>query len=346
MINHDLIDELAGLLDVERQEAARLLNSFAGGMVAKLLNERKISLKGLGSFTVTHHPATKKSTASSIVYSPPCNRLNFSAQMSGGDDTLRLAVSRLSMSDGDAARFARSLVELFTAAVQRQSEICFNGFGRFTLEAGVYSFVPDRSLEELLNREYQNLEEVVLPQHELVPDKRDGKLRYVWPLSALFLAGLLIVLLYGFYPEAFVFVSTSHQPHQGAVTASVQRNTAIAQKLPVQEVALNEAKVLPMGGDADSVVLARGDYTIVLATFRSEKTALRELVALRSGGIVAFVWPASLEGTKYYRLTTGKFSTRSAAKEYFKAMPGTTASGAYIQQVIKSVVLHGKKGVK
>ncbi len=342
MINHDLIEELAASLEVDRHEATRLLNAFAGAMVAELLAVRKLSVKGLGSFSVTHFPATKKKIGSNTIYTPPCNRLIFGSRISSADTTHSLAVSRLSMSTVDAARFARSLAAIFSAAVHRKSEIRFNGLGRFFLEGCTYSFVPERSLEELLNREYQDLEEVVLPQHEPLPGKKEWtKLRYVLPLSAVFLVGLLIAVLYGLYPHSLEFVSMPSQP-QPVATAVIQKENAAGAGHPAPAVV---AKAEALGGSQDSLVLAKDDYTIVLSTFRAEKTALRELVALRSGGIVAFVWPASLDGTKYYRLTTGKFSTRTAAKEYFKAMPRTTASGAYIQQVIKRVVLHGKKGL-
>ena len=60
MINHDLIEELAGLLNVDTQESGRLLNAFFSAMVTGLLAERKLSVKGLGSFSVSHVPLKKK----------------------------------------------------------------------------------------------------------------------------------------------------------------------------------------------------------------------------------------------------------------------------------------------
>ena len=60
MINHDLIEELAELLHVESEESRRILNAFFSAMVTELLAKRKLSVKGLGSFSVSHVPLQKK----------------------------------------------------------------------------------------------------------------------------------------------------------------------------------------------------------------------------------------------------------------------------------------------
>ena len=98
MINRELTEELAVMLDLERQEAASLFNGFCGAMVAELLAFRKLSIKGLGSFYVTHVPASKRSNGSVMIFAPPVNKLRFESALSGGDSSLFLAVSRLSMS--------------------------------------------------------------------------------------------------------------------------------------------------------------------------------------------------------------------------------------------------------
>jgi nucleoid DNA-binding protein len=351
MTNHDCVGELAGLLDVERQVASSFLIDFSSAMVAELLAVRKLSLKGLGSFTVTHHPAEKKSTASAIVYTPPCNRLIFSTQVSGGDDTVRLAVSRLSMSPTDAERFAGGLAALFSGAVQQQREIRLTGIGRFALEQGRYGFLPERSLEELLNREYQDLQEVVLPQHEPVQDKKEGetgkKLRYILPLSLFVLVALLLGVFFVMQPKAVVSLSTEPQPvriervadHSEKLPAVVHRSTAPHRELsaPVRSAGREGAN--------DSLVLAQESYTIVLVTFRKEETIRKEVARFRSEGIKAFVWPAYQKNVKYYRLITGDFSDRNAAVERIGRMTEKNAGNAYIQHVIKRVVLHGEKGL-
>lgn len=351
MTNHDCVGELAGLLDVERQVASSFLIDFSSAMVAELLAVRKLSLKGLGSFMVTHHPAEKKSTASAIVYTPPSDRLTFSRQLSGADDTLRLAVTKLSMNPTDAERFAGALASLFSSAAQQQREIRLNGIGRFAFEQGLYSFVPERSLEELLNREYQDLQEVVLPQLEPTQDKKEGetgkKLRYIIPLSLFVLVALLFGVFSVMKPKAIVSRSAEPQPvriervaaHSEKLAAVVHRSNAPHREpsAPVRSAGREVAN--------DSLVLAQESYTIVLVTFRKEETIRKEVARYRSEGIKVFVWPAYEKGIKYYRLVTGVFSDRNAAVERIGRMTEKNATNAYIQHVIKRVVLHGEKGL-
>jgi nucleoid DNA-binding protein len=341
MTNHDCIELLAELLDVERLAAGSLLTGFSNAIVAELLAVRKLSLKGLGSFTVNHIPAAKKSTASSIIYTPPCNRLTFSPKMSGADDSVRLAVSRLSMSQADAEHFARSLSTLFSGAFQQQREIHLNGLGRFALEQGVYSFFPEHSIEELLNREYQDLEEVVLPQHQQRSDKGERKkLRYILPLSALMIAGVLIVVLNNRYPASVFFASLVKQPENLA--------SAVGQKSPEMAATLSAQVLHPdpsSAGGTDSLVLEKDDFTIILASFRKESTVRQERLRFASKGVIAFVCPPVVRKTKYYRLMTGRFASRHEASERFRQLPEKTARNSYIHQVIERVVLHGEKGL-
>jgi nucleoid DNA-binding protein len=340
MTNHDYIEQLAVLLDVERQTARSLLTGFSHAIVAELLAVRKLSLKGLGSFVVNHIPAAKKGTASSIIYTPPSNRLTFSRKMSGADDTVRLAVSRLSMSQADAERFARSLAVFFSGAFQQQREMLLNGLGRFGLEQGVYSFFPERSLEELLNREYQDLEEVVLPRNQQRSDKGERKkLRYILPLSALMIAGVLIVVLNNHNPASVFFAFLSKQPENLA--------SAVGQKGPVVAATLSAQVLHPdplSAGAADSLMLEKDDYTIVLASFRKESTVRQEQLRFASKGVITFVCPPVVRKTKYYRLMTGRFASRHEASERFRQLPAKTARNSYIHQVTERVVLHGEKG--
>ncbi len=336
MIHYELTEELAELLGIERHEAASLFNGFCGAMVAELLAFRKLSIRGLGSFSVTHIPATKRSSGSAMIFAPPLNKLRFEGTLSSGDETISLAVSRLSMSQSEAARFARTLSSLFTAALQQEKEMMLNGLGRFAIEDGAYSFFPDRTLEELLNREYQDLKEVVLPQNKEL--KRAKALPgYVLPLSAVILVGLLLAVLYGRFSSHTFFSSNAKSPK--SVATAVDRRAGVVTSSP------SARRRELLGTVADSLVLVQGDYALVLATFESEKRAIKELAPLRSAGINAFLWPAYMDGIKYFRLMTGRFATRDAAAARLKEMPPKMVSGAYIQQVKKTVVVHGEKGL-
>jgi len=336
MINYELTEELARQLDLETHEAASLFNRFCGAMVAELFAFRKLSIKGLGSFSVTHIPATKRSSGSAIIFAPPLNKLRFDGTLSSGDETISLAVSQLSMSQVEAGRFARALATLFTAALQQEKDINLNGLGRFALDDGAYSFFPDRTLEELLNREYQDLKEVVLPQHKQFTGEK-ALPGYVLPLSAVILVGLLLAGLYGRF-SLHTFSSSKARAVKSIATVVDRRAGIVA---PPQSVSTAQHRELP-GGVADSLVLVQGDYVLVLATFESEKRAIKELAPLRSAGINAFLWPAYMDGIKYFRLMTGRFASRDAAVEQLKRMPAKMVVGAYIQQVKKTVVVYAK----
>lgn len=333
MTNHDFIEELAGLLAMESQEAHALLNSFLGAMVAEFLACGKLSVKGLGRFSVRKLAPVKKITVSGTVYTPPCNRMIFERGSFGGDDTVRIAVSRVSMSPDDANRFGRTLAKVLVRAFKEKRELVFNGFGRFTLQEGGYGFVAESTLEALLNREYQDLEEVVvLPQDRVPTGSRRKAAPFLILVSAAIAAGVLLVFLYGRqFAESIPFsVATFSQR-----SASVSPNS----NPPVSSETVTPAQ----GGGADSLVLEKEDYTIILATFRSGSTARKEISPLRSKGITAFVWPAFSGAVKYHRVTTGRFSGREEASAHLKRLPEKTAGSAYIQHVIKRVVLHAEK---
>jgi nucleoid DNA-binding protein/cell division septation protein DedD len=341
MVDHDGIEGLAGLLDVERQEAERLLIRFSSAMAAELLAVRKLSLKGLGSFTVKHFPAAKKSSASTVVYTPPGNRLLFTCRLTGADDTIRLAVSRLSMITEDAERFGGALAALFMRAVQQQREIRLNGIGRFALEQGAWIFFPERSLEELLNREYHNLQEVVLPPREHMQDK--GAHRYKVPLALFTVFALLLAFFYGMEPKP-LFSDTAVPKPAGIVKAAVHAESAAA-VVHNESVTVSQTVTPPRAEANGSLVLAPNSYTIVLVTLSKAESVQKELARLRSERVMAFAWPAEVKGITYYRLITGSFSSRQAAREHIVRMAEKTADGAYIQHVIKRVVLHGEKGL-
>jgi len=342
MTNRDFIEELAQRLDVEIQEADRLLNGFYSGMVTELLAVRKLSIEGLGTFTVKHIPLKKTSTALSVIYTPPCNILVFDSRISGSNDTWRIAVTSLFMTRGDARRFAKILGSVFAKALNQQQEICINGFGRFFLDSGTYRFFAEPSLEMLFNREYQDLEEVVISQQDEF-DRVRKKSRYVLSFSAVF---LVCLLLFFFYKD-IQYREISHRSivlnPQGTVIASVKRDTPMRSVHVIPAVHLDTLSRKEV--NADSLVLLKNSYTIVLVTFMKEVTVHKEALRLHSEGIMAFVLPAYEKEIKYYRLVTGSFSSHQAAVERINRMPTKIFESAYIQQVKKTVVLHGEKGL-
>ena len=342
MINHDLIEELAELLNVDSEESGSLLNAFFSGMVTALLAGRKLSVKGLGSFSVLHVPLKKQSDASGTTYTPPCNRLKYDSRLSGADDTARIVAMWSLMTPGEVKPIVRAFAKVFSQAFKQQREITINGFGRFSKDQGAYGFLPERSLEEILNRDYQNLEDVVLPLNDKSQDRKESKpYRYAIPLALLFVLSLMAAYFYYVSPEAIVSIPAPVYQEK-KLRPVVHQDQVIIQKPPAEAV---PSKELSASSVADSLVLEKEEFTIVLETFRMEQTALKEIDRLRSEKIPAYVWSGALNGQKYFRLMTGKFSTRDGAKEYLKGMPKKIAGGAYIQQVLKKGVFHGAKGL-
>ncbi len=339
MTQSDLIAEFAALLGVERPVALSTMEGFFRAMQAELLVAQKLSLKGVGSFQITHTPLQKTRSSSGIVYTPPCNKVLFERRMSGRDDSVRLAVSRLSMSEDEALRFSRSFAAVFSRALKEQREVTLNGFGRFSSVNGRYGFLAEPAMEQLLNCEYINLREIVLSGEEgsLRPGRERNPYRYFLSLFALL---ILIVLAAVFYWKPLhIFALSTAEPPQRVSGVAAEKAPEATGKPSVQPRSPERLA----GGAADSVTLEQGEYTLVLATFRREKTAIKELAPLRAQGITTFVWPASVDGVDYYRLMTGKFSTYAAAAEQMKRLPKKVAARSYIQHVIKRVILHGEK---
>ncbi|NTW68633.1 MAG: hypothetical protein HGB23_02140 [Chlorobiaceae bacterium] len=335
MTNHDFIEELAILLATDTQDVHRFLNSFSGAMVAELLEHGKLSIKGLGRFAVMPLPPVKKITVAGTIYTPPGNRLIFERELFGNDNARLIAVARVGMAPGEAERFASSLAKVFGRAFKEKRELLLNGFGRFSLEKGVYGFVADSSLEALLNREYQDLDEVVVTQSDSVHASSHRNISpYAFLVTAVIAAGILLSVFYGRQIADVVLQAV----------AAEQLSPPVPSAAPVERSDVSSGAAPSFqGGTEDSVVLEKGEFTLIVATFRSESTARKESALLRSKGIATFIWPAFAGGVKYFRLMTGKFSEREQAAVYLKGMPKKMVVSAYIQHVIKRVVLHGKK---
>ncbi len=244
------------------------------------------------------------------------------------------------MTQVEARRFGRILGKVFSRAVRQRSEIYISGFGKFSLESGSYRFIPESSLELLLNREYQDLTEVVLTQHRA----RNGAVktfRYVVLFSAMLLLSVCAGFLYYSPQDVWFYFFKAPKVHD-SVVSPVNRVTKVDRLESVQDTAGMLSK---QEKAADSVVLVTDGYTIVLATFSNLATVHKEVLRLRKEGITVFVWPGYEKKIKYYRLITGSFSNRRAAVERLKRMPEKIGGRAYIQHVIKRVVLHGEKGL-
>ncbi|TCD47918.1 HU family DNA-binding protein [Chlorobium sp. N1] len=326
MAASDCIERLSGLLGLERDRARSLLSRFSAAMASALLDGGAVSVRGLGSFSVSYSAPSRMERDGERVYTPPSNTLAWQRQ-TRGDDTLQLLRTGLALEEDEARKIARALKKAFTATLRRREPLLLSGFGRFELsEKNRVRFRPESGLLELANGSYEGLASIPMAS----PVRR----RMAVPaLVALF--AVLAAFVGGFLAFRSGTIAGLPQAPLGWFRPEPARVAAPSLPPPPPVVA--------PPAPAEGVLLDEGEFTIVLATFSLRSTALRELSRLDSSGVVSAVWPAWQAGRKYWRLRTGRYRDRSEAVEAMHAMPHAVAGGAYIQKVIKRVVSHGEK---
>ena len=332
---------LARLLGTAPDEARRQLDRFAGGMAAELLDRKRLTVAGLGDFSVVYEQAVRETTASGTRYQPPKNRVAFEARKERAGDAERIATVRLGMEASEARRFAQALGEMFAAVKKESGRFELRGFGSFTLAAGTFRFLPEASLETLLNIGYGDLKEIVIPERAAeikeAPQRRaeSGGVKKV----ALVVAAIAMLacgwLLFRQFAPSGVELPKSESVAASSAPASVASNA-----LP----SLTEAPEV-VSASPDSLILGKGRFTVVVATFNTRKVAAQEMARLSGPGCRIMIWPVKSGGVRYYRLVTGDFETRPAALDSMKAMPREVARNGYIQQAPKNVVLYGEQGL-
>lgn len=342
-------DILARLLGIAPDEAQRRLDRFAGGMTAELLDRKRIAIEGLGRFSVVHEQATRQATSAGTRYQPPRNRVAFEARKERTGDAERIATGRLGMEASEARRFAKALGEMVEAVKKGPGRLELRGFGSLTLVSGAFRFQPESSLEALLNIGYGDLKEIVIPEKQ--PDKqrspvpeRPGGLKKV----ALFVA-VVSILASGWFLYR-QFASAGFELPSGSDVARTSAPASVESPSPVTAVAPEKApsaSATSQNGSSspDSLILQKGRYTVIVATFSTKKVARQEMARLSGGGRRVMIWPVTSGGVSYYRLVTGDFDTRPTALDSMKAMPREVSRNGYIQQAQKNVVLYGEQGL-
>lgn len=337
--DHDFTVDLAGRLGCDVASAARSRQAFSAAMAGKLLERGKVSLKGLGSFTVAYVPASRRKGSGGPVYLPPRNTVLFSRRQTGSDDTLSLALAVPGIEGEEAQAFARTLAAQLSAAVKARRELPFEGFGRCVPEGrSAYRFEPEESLALLVNRTYAGLGEINVPASV---DAGAGSMRPMGPLFHFATGAALLLVIAGtllmLHPVDLVQVATSLR--KGGADEPAMRVQPVALEAPAAP-----APTAPLVPPApkDSVLLEQGEFTLVLATFSREETALREQERLAGLGVEVAVWPAYADGKRYWRLRTGRFTERYAARNARRELPDVVGAPAYVQEVLKRVVHHGK----
>ncbi|NTW57097.1 MAG: hypothetical protein HGB20_08670 [Chlorobiaceae bacterium] len=341
-----LSEDLAEKLAIGVPEARHLLCAFSRGMAGELLATGNVFLGGVGSFSVAYVPSEKKTGASGIIYTSPRNRLVFDQRVTGRDDSRRIVLSGVTLGVGEAERFRKVFLSVLAAAVKQKKEIRLKGFGTFAHDDGNYTFFPERSFDELLNREYLNLDEIVLPLRDaslngtaVIRGRKD--LRPFMIAAVFLIAAILAGVFYMATGPELLQQSTSYKTMEKVVEVPAPAETV---SKPVTGAAKGPSGARVETAMPESLVLGKGDYTIVLATFHKRETASGQAVFFRTGGVPVFVWPTKTGESQYFRLATGKFPTASAASENLSKMPPEVVDGqARIQKVTKEIVLHGEK---
>ncbi|WP_164927096.1 SPOR domain-containing protein [Chlorobaculum tepidum] len=336
-------DILARLLGIGPDEAQHQLDRFAGGMTAELLDRKRLAVGGLGVFSVVHEQATRQTTASGTRYQPPRDRVAFEARKELTGDAERIASVRLGMEASEARRLAKALGELFEAMKKGTGRFELRGFGSFTLVSGALRFQPESSLEALLNIGYGDLKEVVIADHSAeketlpAPEKPGGLKK-----AALFVAAVLMLasgwfLYRQFAPDGVDALPSAGSSAESGVAAPVASSALSA---PLSSKAPESVQASP-----DSLILQKGRYTVIVATFNTRKVVRQEIARLSEMGHRVWCWPVTSGGSRYYRLVIGDFETRKAALDSMKSMPKGLSSHSYIQQAPKNVVLYGEQGL-
>ena len=336
MATHTGAELLAELLGSDTSQASLLLDRFAGGMAATLLGSGRLALEGLGTFSVAHDHAARETTGRGAVFNPPKERIVFDPRLPARGDASRIAVERLGMSDGEAVAFAKAMSSVFGRYRAKGGDVELRGFGLLSASRSVWTFTPDKGLEELLNSLYEGLKGIEMPDRAAVVPARGGR-------SFLKPAGIAVALamlgIAGFFVIRQLPLEGSGKPDP----VVVQRTTAPAppdEGMPPSPAVAPVSAALP-----DSVVLGKGRYTVIAATFTSLKTSREEARRLSGLGHRIMIWPVHSDGHRYFRLVEGDFAGFREAHDSLKSMPAGLSKNVYIQQAYKNVVIYGEQGL-
>jgi nucleoid DNA-binding protein len=319
---------LAKRLGTEREDALRLLDRFAGAMSAELLGSGRLVVDGLGTFSVVHDHAAREATGTGAMFMPPKNRIAFDPRLTSKGDASRIAAERLSMEAGEAKALAKAVAEVFGELRTRSADLELVGFGSFSDQGGNWLFRPDDQLGELLNSVYEGLKGIRMNDGLSAPAA--GGMNYLKPAG---IAAVLLLLGSGLY------LALRQVPLGGA-------GSRAASVLSVPSAAAIPPSALPAkAAGPDSVMLGKGRFTVIAATFSSPKAASAEARRLTGLGHRIMIWPVHDGGRRYYRLVTGDFQGYREARDSLRGMPPGLSKNVYIQQALKNVFIYGENAL-
>jgi len=335
MANQTGAGMLAERLGIDSEQAAGLLDRFAGGLAAELLGTGRLSVEGLGAFSVVHDQAERTTSGQGAVFMPPKNRIVFDSRSPSKGDLSRISMERLGMDAVEARGFATALVATFGQLRKQPGEFELRGFGIFSTVDGQYGFRADPGLDGLINSVYEGLKSISMPDRTASPDREgNGRLKTVG------ITALLLLLCVGAY--------VALRPMLPGVSSPVP-----APELTARAPASSPEPAGPEVGSAassksatpDSLILEKGRYTVIAATFSTARVARDEARRLAGLGHRIMIWPVHDGGRILYRLVSGDFATPGEARDSLRAMPAGLTKNVYIHQAPKTVVIYGEKGL-
>ena len=346
-------EQISGSSLDEEQALLQQLDRFSGALVAELLDAGAVAVDGLGMFSIVHEHAAREMTESGSRFLPPRKRVVFDPIPGGKGDSARIAAERLDMKADDALQLTKALSGLFERSRKKSLDLKLRGFGSFSKVEGLYVFQPDPSVVELLNSAYDGLKTIDIQDSKEIQERKAApvpgagsggqfkKAAAVVTASVLLAAGGYLVSRQ-ISPDSIIALTGSKTPTPATKTLVTPSTT---DKVPDQVSVIavpdrNAGSAVP-----DSVVLAKGRFTVVTATFSSMKTVRQEIGRLSGLGHRIMVWPVKAAGKQSYRLVTGDFESHRAALDSVKTLPQSLSKNIYIQQAPKNVVLYGEKGL-
>jgi nucleoid DNA-binding protein len=325
---------LAERLGTDTQQASLLLDRFAAGMAAVLLGGGRLVVDGLGTFSVVHDHAARSTTGNGAVFMPPKERIAFDPHRTSLGDSSRIAVERLGMGAGEAAGFAKALAGMFGQLRSKNTGFEMRGFGNLSVEKGTWTFSADVSLEELLNGLYEGLKGIEMPGRSAKSSPKGGS----GVLKPAVIGIAVILLGVGGYFASDLIPSSGGGTHVPVPSPSVV-------KVPTSVARTEAAPPSPAKAQPDSVLLGKGRYTVITATFTSLNTAREEARRLTGLGHRIMIWPVRSESRRYYRLVTGDFPGHREARDSLRKMPAGLSKNVYIQEANKNVFIYGEQGL-
>ncbi|HWQ26201.1 MAG TPA: SPOR domain-containing protein [Chlorobaculum sp.] len=346
-------EQISGSSPDEEQALLQQLDRFSGALVAELLDAGTVAVDGLGMFSIVHEHAAREMTESGSRFLPPRKRVVFDPIPGGKGDSARIAAERLDMKADDALQLTKALSGLFERSRKKSLDLKLRGFGSFSKVEGLYVFQPDPSVVELLNSAYDGLKTIDIQDSKDIQERKAApvpgagsggqfkKAAAVVTASVLLAAGGYLVSRQ-ISPDSIIALTGSKTPTPATKTLVTPSTTdKVPDQVSVIAVpARNAGSAVP-----DSVVLAKGRFTVVTATFSSMKTVRQEIGRLSGLGHRIMVWPVKAAGKQSYRLVTGDFESHRAALDSVKTLPQSLSKNIYIQQASKNVVLYGEKGL-